>query len=197
MDNIISKIFDDGMFSNIIFVGENPALVKSTKIEKTNNQIIKTEITNTYELEIYKIKNPTEKNIIDNITENFLYKIDHRWISSEINYFNRNLIKRILKRENYQTIVNKIKNHQWIITNQNIISELEKSPDFIIINSKANIKLVGKINNTLIYLNPLDTKNVIYLGNNNAITPIFNKNIDQNIQYVFNINETINKIIVT
>lgn len=197
MDNIISKIFDDGMFSNIIFVGENPALVKSTKIEKTNNQIIKTEITNTYELEIYKIKNPTEKNIIDNITENFLYKIDHRWISSEINYFNRNLIKRILKRENYQTIVNKIKNNQWIITNQNIISELEKSPDFIIINSKANIKLVGKINNTLIYLNPLDTKNVIYLGNNNAITPIFNKNIDQNIQYVFNINETINKIIVT
>ena len=197
MDNIISKIFDDGMFSNIIFVGENPVLIKSTKIQKINNEIIKTEISNKYELEIHKLKNPTEINIIENIIENFISKIDYRWISSEINYFDRNIFKKILKRENYQTIVNKIKSHNWIITNQNIINELEKSPDFIIINGKTNIKLVGKINNTLIYLNPIDNNNTIYLGNKDSITPIFNKNIDQNIQYIFNINETINKIIVT
>jgi hypothetical protein len=197
MDNIISKIFDDGMFSNIIFVGENPVLIKSTKIQKINNEIIKTEISNKYELEIHKLKNPTEINITQNIIENFISKIDYRWINSEINYFDRNIFKRILKRENYQTIVNKIKSHEWIITNQNIINELEKSPDFIIINGKTNIKLVGKINNTLIYLNPIDNNNTIYLGNKDSITPIFNKNIDQNIQYIFNINETINKIIVT
>jgi hypothetical protein len=195
MENIINKIFDNGMFSDIIMVEENPATIISTKIVKNNNEIVKTETTNTYNLETHKVK--SENDIINNITENFISKIDFRWINNEINYFNRNLFKRILKRENYQTIVNKIISHNWIITNQTILNELEKSPDFVILNNNTNIKLVGKINNTLIYLNPLDNKNIIYLGNSTSITPIFNKNINNNIQYIFNINETINKIIVT
>jgi len=195
MENIINKIFDNGMFSDIIMVEENPATIISTKIVKNNNEIVKTETTNIYNLETHKVK--SENDIINNITENFISKIDFRWINNEINYFNRNIFKRILKRENYQTIVNKIISHNWIITNQTILNELEKSPDFVILNNNTNIKLVGKINNTLIYLNPIDNKNIIYLGNSTSITPIFNKNINNNIQYIFNINETINKIIVT
>ena len=174
MENIINKIFDNGMFSDIIMVEENPATIISTKIVKNNNEIVKTETTNIYNLETHKVK--SENDIINNITENFISKIDFRWINNEINYFNRNIFKRILKRENYQTIVNKIISHNWIITNQTILNELEKSPDFVILNNNTNIKLVGKINNTLIYLNPIDNKNIIYLGNSTSITPIFNKN---------------------
>ena len=89
MENIINKIFDNGMFSDIIMVEENPATIISTKIVKNNNEIVKTETTNIYNLETHKVK--SENDIINNITENFISKIDFRWINNEINYFNRNI----------------------------------------------------------------------------------------------------------
>jgi hypothetical protein len=192
MENIVYKIFDTRMFSDILFVEENPAIVKSTYTCKKDGELVKTEIEN-----IYNLDREAELNddVIDNIIHIFFVNLNFKSNTKEIKYFKRSIIQRLFKRKNIEDIIKHIVNYDWIIVNDDIVNELEKSPEFEILDSKTEIKLVGKIRNTLIYSNPFDNTSKIYMGNKDSITPVF-KNNSNSIEYTYHNNRDLNRLMV-
>jgi len=193
MENIVYKIFDTRMFSDILFVEDNPAVVKSTYTWKKDGELVKTEFES-----IYKLDKSVEINdfCIYNLTHIFFVNLNFKSNVKEIKYFNRNIIQRIFKRQNIEDILTQVKRYDWVITSDEIIKEFEKSPDFEILDNKTEIKLVGKINNTLIYRNPFDNISKIYLGNKDSIIPVFKINAES-IEYTYHIDGELNKLIVS
>ena len=193
MENIVYKIFDSRMFSDILFVEENPAIIKSTHTWKKDGELVKTEFES-----IYKLDKSVEINdfCIYNLTHIFFVNLNFKSNVKEIKYFNRNIIQRIFKRQNIEDILTQVKRYDWVITSDEIIKEFEKSPDFEILDNKTEIKLVGKINNTLIYRNPFDNISKIYLGNKDSIIPVFKINAES-IEYTYHIDGELNKLIVS
>lgn len=196
MENIIHKIFDIRMFSNILFVDDNPAIVKSISVEKVGEEIKKTETKMIYNLDKKIYLDEDEQETINRIIYKFFINLNFISVDREIKYFDRNTLFKLLKRKNYDDIIKQIDVYDWIITNDKIIKEFEKSPDFEILDSKTEIKLVGRIKNTLIYQNPIDTESKIFLGKKESMTAVFKKD-SEFIEYLYQINGNINKLTIS
>ena len=192
MEDIVYNIFDIRMFENILFVDENPASIKTECTWKKDGELVKTQVNNIYDLDRKaQLDDSIKYNLIDNFFINLNFKCD----TKEIKYFKRNPLQRLFRRQNCD-ILKHIKGYDWVITNDVIIKEFEKSPDFEILDSKSEIKLVGKINNTLIYLNTFDSGSKMYLGKKESITALF-KNNTELVEYTYHSNGDLNKLIVS
>lgn len=192
MEDIVYNIFDIRMFENILFVDENPASIKTECTWKKDGELVKTQVNNIYDLDRKaQLDDSIKYNLIDNFFINLNFKCD----TKEIKYFKRNTLQRLFRRQNCD-ILKHIKDYDWVITNDVIIKEFEKSPDFEILDSKSEIKLVGKINNTLIYLNTFDSGSKMYLGKKESITALF-KNNTELVEYTYHSNGDLNKLIVS
>ena len=192
MEDIVYNIFDIRMFENILFVDENPASIKTECTWKKDGELVKTQVNNIYDLDRKaQLDDSIKYNLIDNFFINLNFKCD----TKEIKYFKRNTLQRLFRRQNCD-ILKHIKGYDWVITNDVIIKEFEKSPDFEILDSKSEIKLVGKINNTLIYLNTFDSGSKMYLGKKESITALF-KNNTELVEYTYHSNGDLNKLIVS
>ena len=206
MEDIVYKIFDTRMFENILFVAENPASVKTEYTWKKDGELVKTQIENIYDLNSkVEFLDKEDEEIIDIISHRFFITLNFKWINKEVKYFKRNIIKKIFKRQNVEDILKHIRGYDWIITSDKIINELKNSNEFDILDSKNEIQLVGVINNTLIYRDPIndnsypkqeDAYEYIYLGNKDSITPVF-KIDPKGIEYTYHINGNLNKLIVS
>ena len=193
MEDIVYNIFDTRMFENILFVDENPASIKTEYTWKKDGELVRTQLNNIYDLDRkVQLDDSIKYNLIHNFFSNLNFKCD----TKEIKYFKRNTLQRIFKRLNFDDLLKHINGYDWVITNDVIIKEFEKSPDFEILDSKSEIKLVGKINNTLIYLNPFDSGSKMYLGKKESITALF-KNNTELVEYTYHSNGDLNKLIVS
>jgi hypothetical protein len=195
MENIIHKIFDIRMFSNILFVDDNPAVVKSISIEKVGEEIKRTETKMIYNLDRKIHLDDDEKETIDRIIYKFFINLNFICVDKKIKHFHKNILFKLLKIKD-DNILKQIEGYDWVITNDEIIKEFEKSPDFEILDSKTEIKLVGRINNTLIYQNPIDTESKIFLGKKESMTAVFKKD-SEFIEYLYQINGNINKLTIS
>ena len=195
MENIIHKIFDIRMFENILFVDDNPAVVKSISIEKVGEEIKRTETKMIYNLDRKIHLDDDEKETIDRIIYKFFINLNFICVDKKIKHFHKNILFKLLKIKD-DNILKQIEGYDWVITNDEIIKEFEKSPDFEILDSKTEIKLVGRINNTLIYQNPIDTESKIFLGKKESMTAVFKKD-SEFIEYLYQINGNINKLTIS
>lgn len=193
MEDIVYKIFDTRMFENILFVAENPASIKTEYTSKQDGELVKTQIENIYNL---SSKVYLDDLVSDSLIHNFFVNLNFKSDTKEIKYFKRNSLQRLFKRLNFDDLLKHIEGYDWVITNDVIVKEFEKSPDFEILDNKSEIKLVGKINNTLIYLNPFDSGSKMYLGKKESITALFKKNTES-IEYTYHSNGNLNKLIVS
>ena len=193
MEDIVYKIFDTRMFENILFVAENPASIKTEYTSKQDGELVKTQIENIYNL---SSKVYLDDLVSDSLIHNFFVNLNFKSDTKEIKYFKRNSLQRLFKRLNFDDLLKHIDGYDWVITNDIIVKEFEKSPDFEILDSKSEIRLVGKINNTLVYLNPFDSGLKMYLGKKESITALFKKNTES-IEYTYHSNGNLNKLIVS
>jgi hypothetical protein len=203
MENIINTLFGEGLFSNIYFVDTNPAIVKTTEIKKVDSEIQKIENTATFNMDSYQMDTSglISLNIRSHIKKSFFDLLEKNSDQKEIKYFDRGFIKNLFYPKNPNEIFDLIKGQNWIITSDNIIAELTDAAEIKYMLCYADIRLVGKIENTLVYKSNHLT-NEIYIGTFDCVTPVFNRNIitddlkNQNIEYLFNINRQITKITV-
>lgn len=195
MENIIHKIFDIRMFENILFVDDNPAVVKSISIEKVGEEIKRTETKMIYNLDRKIHLDDDEKETIDRIIYKFFINLNFICVDKKIKHFHKNILFKLLKIKD-DNILKQIEGYDWVITNDEIIKEFEKSTEFEILDSKTEIKLVGRINNTLIYKNPIDNESKIFLGKKESMTAVFKKD-SEFIEYLYQINGNINKLTIS
>lgn len=202
MENTINTLFGNGLFINIFFTDSNPGEIETIDISKVDNEIKEVKNTLIFNLNRYQIPKTglISLNIRENIKNNLIVKLNFLSESFRLKYFNLGLIERIFKKRSVKTLTDSFKDNDWIITSDKIISELSKSENYESLQGYGDIRLVGRINNTLIY-KIMDIDNTIYTGNNGSITGVFNKNINNksevSIEYLLEVNDTIRRIIVS
>ena len=202
MENTINTLFGNGLFINIFFTDSNPSEIETIDISKIDSEIKEVKNTLIFNLNKYQIPKTglISLNIRENIKNNLIFKLNFLSESFRLKYFNLGLIQKILKKRSVNILIDSFKYNDWIITSDKIISELSKSENYESLQGYGDIRLVGRINNTLIY-KIMDIDNTIYTGNNGSITGVFNKNINNksevSIEYLLEVNDTIKKIIIS
>jgi hypothetical protein len=212
MENILNRMFEDGIFSNIFFAEENPAFFNFKKTIKEGGEIKVTEETKSYKLQSMTTKN-NDNDIMWSLLHNFFVDLNFKSERFHFKYFNRGFIKNLFTKRNPENLLNQIINYNWIIASENIITELSKIPGFEWCEgSNTLIKLRGRFdfqyNTTIVFQIPKNTSdfkhgndNIIYCGNYDSITPVINKNIkidndNATIEYLFYSEKNLKKIII-
>ena len=203
MENTIDTLFGNGLFSNIYFVDSNPAKVEMIEVKKINEEIREVKKEQTFNLS----KKSIEKNglpslkIRENIKHNFIVNMNFNSDQTELKYFNVGFFKQFFYKKNPKRLLETFyEKFDWIITSEDIINELSSLEEFEYVSGYGDVRLVGKIGETMIF-KMLDIGNVIYLGNKESITPVFNKNLSEEngeivVEYLLQINERLTKILV-
>jgi len=203
MENTIDTIFGNNLFSNIYFVNSNPAKVETFEIKKINSEIKEIKKEQSFDLVRHNIEKSglTSLNIRENVKHSLIVKMNFTSSIIEIKYFNVGFLKSLFYKKDPKKLLDVFNGKSdWIITSDDIISEISSLREFEYIAGYGDIRLVGKIGETLVFkIN--DLKNIIYMGNKESITAVFNKNLidDKDIiimEYLLQVNEKMTKIIV-
>lgn len=201
MENTINTLFGNGQFINIYLTSDNPAKIETIDISKIDNEIKEVKNTQTFNLVRHDIPKSgiISLNIREKIKNDLISKLNLFSENHRLKYFNLGLIKNLFVKRNIDTLLNSFKGNDWVITSDKIILELSKSNSYEPLQDYGDIRLSGRINNTLIY-KIKDVDNIIYTGKNGSITGIFNNKIFNkngvSIEYLLEIND-IKKITVS
>ena len=214
MEEILSKMFGSGIFSNIFYVDENPSIINIEKTIKDNGKLKTIVEINNFELSSF-ISNDIDDDITSSLLNYFLVSLDVRSDIKEIKYFNRGFIRNIFTKKNPDTILDEILNYNWIITTPDIIKELSIFDSYQECDGNSLVKLRGRFNyqfnNTLIFELPSNINSkthkqfkndVIYCGNFDSVTPVINRNkiVEKDvirIEYIFQTKDNLKKLIIT
>ena len=206
MEKILSEMFEDGMFSNIFYAEENPAIIKVEKTIKEDGKL-KT-ITDSNKFNLSSLYANSDDDIKYQLIHNFFVRLNFQSTVKEIKYFNRGFIRNLFTKRNSDTILDEILNYNWIITTPDIIKEISMIEGYQKCDGGSLVKLRGRFNcqfnDTLIFEIPSVefTKDVVYCGNFDSITPVINRNkiVEKDgirIEYIFQTKDNLKKLIIT
>jgi hypothetical protein len=202
MENIVDTLFGN-FLSSIYFVDSNPAEVEMIEVKKINSEIKEFKKKESFNLFKKSIDNSglPSLNIRENVKQNLISVMNYNSENSEFKYFKVGFFKRLFYKKDPKKILNLFKEKSdWIITSEDIISELSSLEYFEYMSGYGDIRLVGKIGETMIF-KMKDIKNVIYIGKKESITAVFNRNLFQRkddilVEYLLKANDRLEKIIV-
>ncbi len=215
MENILNKMFENGMFSNIFYADENPAIINFKKTIKENGKLKTIDNSITYELTSL-ITDNNEDSITWSLLHNFFVGLNFSSERVDLKYFDRGLLRNLLTKRDPDIILDHILNYNWIIASPNMIEEISKVKGFEWTENDTLVKLRGRFNyqfnDTLVFELPANPEksnsythfsdNLIYCGNFDSVTPVINRNIKEVkdgaiIEYIFNTGKNLKKLIIT
>jgi hypothetical protein len=202
MENIVDTLFGN-FLSSIYFVDSNPAEVEMIEVKKINSEIKEFKKKESFNLFKKSIDNSglPSLNIRENVKQNLISVMNYNSENIEFKYFKVGFFKGLFYKKDPKKILNLFKEKSdWIITSEDIISELSSLEYFEYMSGYGDIRLVGKIGETMIF-KMKDIKNVIYIGKKESITAVFNRNLFQRkddilVEYLLKANDRLEKIIV-
>lgn len=202
MEKTIDTLFGSDLFSSIYFVDTNPAKVETIEVMKIDSEIKEVKKEETFDLSCHNIdkKGLLSLNIREDVKKAFISKLDSESYATRIKYFKRGFIKNLIGKKNPRDIARAFDGKDWIITSDEIVSELASIGDFEYMAGYSDIRLVGKIGATLIF-KIKGLENSIYMGSKDSITMVFNRSMVENeggisIEYLIQANKGLDKIIV-
>ena len=202
MENTIDTLFGNGLFSNIYFVDSNPGKIETVEVKKINEEIKEVKNVQNFNLSGHKIAKDglLSLNIRENVKHDLIVRLNFGSNNIEMKYFNVGFFKRFFYKKDPNTLVDTFRGKDWIITSEDIISELSSLEQFVYISGYSDVRLVGHIGETMIF-KMMDLDNVIYMGNKGSITAVFNRNLSDEedgivVEYLIKLNENTTKIIV-
>ena len=202
MENTIDTLFGNGLFSNIYFVDSNPGKIETVEVKKINEEIKEVKNVQIFNLSGHKIAMDglLSLNIRENVKHDLIVRLNFGSNNIEMKYFNVGFFKSFFYKKNPNTLVDTFRGKDWIITSEDIISELSSLKQFVYVSGYSDVRLVGHIGETMIF-KMMDLDNVIYMGNKGSITAVFNRNLSDEedgivVEYLIKLNENTTKIIV-
>lgn len=182
MIELFRSVFEEEMFSDIHYVEEDPAEVRSISIHKRDGKIHTDETINTFNL-----FNLNEENTEYELLHNFFVKLNFQW-NPETVKIKRGLIARLLGIDVTRKILQLLMDCDWVIVTPDVLDEIKKNESFKSEDPCSTLGVVGTIYGTQIYLipeiilNSHSCKNTIYTGYRNSITPIIHR---KEMKYLF------------
>lgn len=182
MIELFRSVFEEEMFSDIHYVEEDPAEVRSISIHKRDGKIHTDETINTFNL-----FNLNEENTEYELLHNFFVKLNFQW-NPETLKIKRGLIARLLGIDVTRKILQLLMDCDWVIVTPDVLDEIKKNESFKSEDPCSTLGVVGTIYGTQIYLipeiilNSHSCKNTIYTGYRNSITPIIHR---KEMKYLF------------
>jgi hypothetical protein len=203
MENTIDTLFGNGLFSNIYFVDSNPGKIETVEVKKINSEIKEVKNVQSFDLSKHEIGKDglLSLKIRENVKQDLIKRLNFGSNNIEIEYFKVGFLKRLFYRKDPKRLLETFNfKSDWIITSEDIISELSCLEQFEYVAGYSDVRLVGQIGGTMIF-KMKDIENVIYMGNQESITAVFNRNLsdDENgiiVEYLIKVNENLTKIIV-
>ena len=205
MEKTIDTLFGPGLFTKIYFVDSNPAKIETIEVMKVNSEIKEIKTVETFDLS----KNYVSKsksgllslNIRESIKSSLISRLNFDSSSVDFRYFDKGFLKNLFsKKRDPKDLVKLFDEKDWIITSDEIVSELTKLDEFEYTLGYGDIRLVGRIGSTLVF-KIKDLGNSIYTGNKDSITMVFKKSMSEDkydicVEYLIQANECLDKIIV-
>ena len=203
MENTIDTLFGNGLFSNIYFVDSNPGKIETVEVKKINSEIKEVKNVQSFDLSKHEIGKDglLSLKIRENVKQDLIKRLNFGSNNIEMKYFNVGFFKRFFYKKDPKRLLETFNfKADWIITSEDIISELSSLKEFEYASGYSDVRLVGQIGGTMIF-KMKDIDNVIYMGNQESITAVFNRNLsdDENgiiVEYLIKVNENLTKIIV-
>jgi len=202
MENTIDTLFGNGLFSNIYFVDENPAKIETVEVKKINSEIKEIKDVKIFKLQRHSIgkEGLPSLNIRDNVKHSLIVRLNFDSSMSELKYFNVGFFKKLFYKKDPKKLLEKVNLRDWIITSEEIASELSTLEEFVSLSGYSDVRLIGKIGETMIF-KVKDLENVIYAGGKESITAVFNRNLFDGemgieIEYLIETNKDLTKIMV-
>jgi hypothetical protein len=202
MENAIDTLFGNGLFSNIHFVDENPAKIETVEVKKINSEIKEIKDVKIFKLQRNSIgkEGLPALNIRENVKHSLIVRLNFDSSMSELKYFNVGFFKKFFYKKDPKKLLEKVNLRDWIITSEEIASELSTLEEFVSLQGYSDVRLIGKIGETMIF-KVKDLENVIYAGDRESITAVFNRNLFDGemgieIEYLIETNKDLTKIMV-
>jgi hypothetical protein len=202
MENAIDTLFGNGLFSNIHFVDENPAKIETVEVKKINSEIKEIKDVKIFKLQRHSIgkEGLPALNIRENVKHSLIVRLNFASSMSELKYFNVGFFKKFFYKKDPKKLLEKVNLRDWIITSEEIASELSNLEEFVSLPGYSDVRLIGKIDETMIF-KVKDLENVIYAGDRESITAVFNRNLFDGetgieIEYLIETNKDLTKIMV-
>lgn len=172
MHEHIAEVFGDGLLSRVYFTESNPAKIETIDIKKEGDRISETSHVRELILKEVDISNSgnISLNIRDRVRQEFFSSLRFESDSKEMRYFNRG-IKRIFFKRDPEILVEILHGFDWAIMPSRLLEEVEKASEYEVISGHGDIRLKGRIENTLIF--KCDDVEEIFLGMKESIEIAF------------------------
>lgn len=162
------------MFSEMIYVDENPAVVEKIYTWKKDGKLVTSKVTTTYDLRKAISKN--EEELADELIHALVVRMNFSSDRFDLKYFNRSILSRIFKKIGPNELADILSPYDWCIAGRKVIAELEKTDGYVNLEGNTEVLAVGALKGAVVYQLPDKyDEDTMFLGSTDSITPVFSK----------------------
>ena len=176
MEEHISELFGNGLFSCVYYVDSNPGRIESVEIKKEGDKIVESKSTMEFNLRrvsFYK-SGSMSLDVRKAVKHEFFKSLRFASEMKEFRYFKRGW-KGLFSKRDPRKLAKHIEGFDWAIAPNSIADELALVPGYEAVIGGGDIRLKGKIGSTFIF--KCDDAEGIFLGNKDSIVPAFRRGI--------------------
>lgn len=176
MEEHISELFGNGLFSCVYYVDSNPGKIESVEIKKEGDKIVESKEVMEFDLRgvsFYKTGSMA-LDVRKAVKHEFFKTLRFGSEMKEFRHFKRGWRSLFSKRDP-KKLAREIEGFDWAIAPNRIADELALAPGYESAIGGGDIRLKGKIGSTLIF--KCDDAEGIFLGMKDSIVPVFRRGL--------------------
>ena len=176
MEEHISELFGNGLFSCVYYVDSNPGKIESVEIKKEGDKIVESKSVMEFKLQrvsFYKTGSMS-LDVRKAVKHEFLKNLRFGSEIKEFKHFNRGW-RGLFSKRDPKNLAKEIEGFDWAIAPNYLADELALAPGYESVIGGGDIRLKGKIGSTLIF--KCDDAEGIFLGMKDSILPVFRNGI--------------------
>ena len=176
MEEHISELFGNGLFSCVYYVDSNPGKIESVEVKKEGDKIVESKNVMEFNLRgVYFHKSGSMSLDVRKAAKHEFFKtLRFGSETKEFRYFKRGW-RSLFSKRNPNSLAKEIEGFDWAIASNHLADELALVPGYESVIGGGDIRLKGKIGSTLIF--KCDDAEGIFLGMKDSIVPVFRRNI--------------------
>lgn len=178
MEEHISELFGNGLFSCVYYVDSNPGKIESVEIKKEGDKIVESKSTMEFKLHgvSFHKTGSMSLDVRKAVKHEFLKNLRFGSEMKEVRHFKRGW-RGLFSKRDPRNLAKEIEGFDWAIAPNYLADELALAPGYESVIGGGDIRLKGKIGSTLIF--KCDDAEGIFLGMKDSLVPVFKNGISE------------------